>query len=136
MTHRTKARVWFFATAFLLGFTLLMQRAHAAPPADALFGAVNGTPTAAYSADSQLGTCLYMDAQIGTAWTTFWQRECGIQQSTLDAQGGATGYITYMLPDFNAGLQAYFGGGTGVIGQINTSLRTSFKFSGTTLAPR
>ena len=122
--------------SLIIALFLLAAPAFAAPPADALFGAVNGTPTAAYAADSQLGTCLYMDAQIGTAWTTFWQRECGIQQPTLDAKGGATGYITYMLPDYDAALQAYFGGATGVIGQINTSLRTSFKFSGTTLAPK
>lgn len=122
---------------FALLVCLLSSSAFADPPGDALFGEINGFAVAAYAQDGPLGICIELD-RINTqgTWINFRNLMCGITQTTLDAHGGAVGLIQYNLSDINAAIQTQFGGGSGVIGQINTGFRTGYKFVGTSMQPK
>lgn len=121
----------------VIALFLMTGAAQATPPSGALFGTINGQQVGIYAGDSAFGTCLQGEAQApGQPWAPVFTLECGIDQSKLDAHGGAAGFITWMLPDINLRLTAYFGGGSGVAGQLNTSLTTAFKISGGQLVPK
>jgi hypothetical protein len=115
----------------------LAAPAMATPPAQALFGTINGQAVAMYAGDSAFGLCIQGEAQQpGQPWVPVMTIECGITQATLDAQGGAKGYITYLLPDINLRLKAYFGGGSGVAAQLDEAFNVSFKYVGASLQPK
>lgn len=115
----------------------LPKLAAATPPAQALFGTINGQSVAIYASNSSFGVCFQGEAQQpGQPWTSFMTFDCGIDQGKLDAHGGAAGYITYMLPDINARISGYFGGGSGIEAQLDEAFNASFKFVGASLQPK
>ena len=116
---------------------MLPSYARATPPAQALFGTINGQGAAIYVSNSTFGYCFQGEAQQpGNPWVNFMTFDCGITQASLDAHGGPAGYITYMLPDINARISGYFGGGSGVEAQMDEAFNASFKFVGSSLQPK
>ena len=116
---------------------MLSKPAGATPPANALYGTINGQSVAIYAGDSAFGTCLQGEAQAaGQPWVPVFTLECGIDQGKLDAHGGAAGFITWLLPDINLRLTTFFGGGGDVKGQLNSAFTTAFRISGGQLVPR
>ena len=121
----------------VFAFVMLSAPAVATPPAQALFGVINGQNVALYAGDSTFGLCIQGEAQQpGQPWVPVMTIECGITQSTIDAQGGAKGYITYLLPDINLRLKGYFSGGSGVAAQLDEAFNVSFKYVGNSLQPK
>lgn len=121
----------------VLAYAMLCGPARATPPAQALFGTINGQAVAMYAGDSAFGLCIQGEAQQpGNPWVSFMTFDCGITQASLDAHGGAAGYITYMLPDINLRIKSYFGGGSGVAAQLDDAFNSSFKYVGASIAPK
>lgn len=134
-SRRTLQSSALLATTLLCA--ILSEPAKATPPANALFGTINGQSVAIYAGDSAFGTCLQGEAQAtGQPWTPVFTLECGIDQGKLDAHGGSAGYVTYLLPDINLRLTTYFGGGGDVKGQLNSALTTAFRISNGQLVPK
>lgn len=119
-----------------LAASLLSWQAWAVPPAQALYGQINGTPVAIYAGDSSLGLCIIGEAQVSGTWVSVLSKQCGITQATLDAHGGAKGLIEWLRPDINASLRGFFGGGGDVAGQLDQSLNVDFAISGGQLVPK
>ena len=121
----------------VFAFAMLCGPAKATPPASALFGTINGQAVALYASDSAFGLCIQGEAQApGQPWNPVLTIECGIDQGKLDAHGGAAGFITWVLPDINIRLKAYFQGGSDAAGQLNNAFTTAFKISGGQLLPK
>ena len=126
-----------YISTLIIACLILATPALATPPAQALFGTINGQAVALYASNSSFGICFQGEAQQpGQPWVSFMTFDCGITQASLDDHGGAAGYITYMLPDINLRIKGYFGGGSGVEAQLDEAFNTSFKFVGASLQPK
>ena len=120
----------------VFAFAILSAPAKATPPAQALYGTINGQPVAIFAENSAMGVCLRGETQQATAWVPVFSIECGLTVAKIESHGGGAGYVTWLLPDINARLSGYFKGGTGAEAILDEALNVSFRIAGTALVPR